>query len=170
MTTKRKLDPSDKPTKLPSMVPKLDFVFQSRIIFDPVLKLGTLGGMGVRMMIPIIGGDFEGSSLRGRILSGGGEWPLVRPDGIGLVDARYTWETDDGVLINVRNTGYRHGPPEVMAKLSAKEMVDPQAYYLRTYTIFEAPDGPLSWLTRHVFIGMGERQPEVLFVRYYMLR
>jgi len=134
------------------------------------MTLGTLGGMGVRMMIPILGGDFEGPAVHGRILPGGAEWPLIRPDGVGTVDARYTLETDDGVLINVRNTGYRHGPPEVMAKLNAKEAVDPLAYYLRTYTVFEAPDGPYEWLARHVFIGIGERQPEVLFLRYYVLR
>jgi hypothetical protein len=158
------------PTKLASMAPKLDFVLQSRVIFNPVMTLGTLGGMGVRMMVPILGGDFEGPSLHGRILPGGAEWPFIRPDGVGIVDARYSWETDDGVLINVRNTGYRHGPPEVMAKLNAKQAVDPRTYYLRTYTVFEAPDGPYSWLTRHVFIGMGERQPEVLFLWYYILR
>jgi hypothetical protein len=164
-------DKLGQPTKLESMVPKLDFVFQSRVTFKPTITLGNLGGMGVRMMIGIQGGDFEGPSMRGRILPGGAEWPLVRPDGVGLVDARYTLETDDGVLINIRNTGYRHGPPETMARLNArKETVDPEEYYLRTYTVFEAPVGRYDWLSRHVFIGIAERQPEVLFVRYYVLR
>lgn len=159
------------PTKLESMLPQLDFVVQSRVLVDPAIVLGNLGETGTRMMIAIQGGDFEGPLLRGRILPGGGEWPLLRPDGVGVVDARYTWETDDGVLINVRNTGYRHGPAETMAKLNAKkDEVDPTAYYLRTYTIFEAPVGRYDWLSRHVFIGIGERQPKVLYLRYYILR
>jgi len=159
------------PNKLESMVPKLDFVFQSRVTFNPTITLGNLGGMGVRMMIGIQGGDFEGPSIRGKILPGGAEWPLVRPDGVGIIDARYTLETDDGVLINIRNTGYRQGPSATMAKLNGrKEVVDPEEYYLRTYTIFEAPVGQYDWLARHVFIGIGERQPEVLYLRYYVLR
>jgi hypothetical protein len=39
-----------RPTKLESMIPKLDFVFQSRVTFKPTITLGNLGGMGVRMM------------------------------------------------------------------------------------------------------------------------
>jgi hypothetical protein len=153
------------------MVPKLDYVLQSRILMQPAITLGNLGGMGVRKMVAILGGDFEGPSLRGRILPGGAEWPLIRPDGVGMVDARYTWETDDGVLINIRNTGYRHGPPATMAKLDAKQdVIDPESYYLRTYTSFEAPNGRYEWLARHVFIGIGERHPKVLFLRYYVLR
>jgi hypothetical protein len=47
-----------------------------------------------------------------------------------------------------------------------QDLVDPESYYLRTYTAFEAPNGRYDWLARHVFIGIGERQPKVLFLRY----
>jgi hypothetical protein len=58
-----------------------------------------------------------------------------------------------------------------MAKLGEKkDVVDPMSYYLRTYTIFEAPVGRYDWLSRHVFIGIGERHPKVLYLRYYILR
>ncbi|MYM34368.1 DUF3237 family protein [Duganella sp. FT94W] len=164
------LDDTVKPTKLETMTPNLEFVLQSRVLVAPVMSINNLGQMGTRLMLPIIGGDFEGPLLRGRIVAGGGDWPLVRNDGVGLVDARYTYETDDGVFINIRNTGYRHGSPEAIAKLQAKEGVpDPESYYLRTYTVFEAPPGPYEWLARHVFVGIGERHPHVLFLRYYKL-
>lgn len=163
------LSPDIQPTKIRS--PKFEFAFQSRVLVNPRLtSLGNVGGMGVRKMLEILGGDFEGPEMRGRILPGGGDWPLLRPDGVGLVDARYTFETDDGVLINIFNTGYRHAPKETLAVLDAKEsIVDPDHYYLRTWTRFEAPLGKYDWLSRHVFVGIGERHPEVLFLRYYRL-
>ena len=152
------------------MTPTFEFVLQSRVLVGPVMSIVNLGGMGTRLMLPIIGGDFEGPRLRGRIVPGGGDWPLVRNDGVGMTDARYTYETHDGVFINIRNTGYRHGPPAAIAMLQAKQEVpDPESYYLRTSTTFEAPPGPYEWLSRHVFVGIAERHPEVLFLRYFML-
>ena len=59
------------PNKLESMVPKLDFVFQSRVTFKPTITLGNLGGMGVRMMIGIRAEILEADSIRGKILPGG---------------------------------------------------------------------------------------------------
>ncbi|MEP7223200.1 MAG: DUF3237 domain-containing protein [Novosphingobium sp.] len=150
----------------------MEFLMQSRVLVNPVLHdLGNVGGMGNRKMLQIWGGDFDGPKLKGKIIPGGGDWPLVRPDGVGLVDARYTLETDDGVFINIYNNGYRHAQPEALAELDAKQsVVNPDAYYLRTYTRFEAPLGKYDWLAKHVFIGIGERHPEVLFLRYFMLR
>ncbi|KQU48109.1 hypothetical protein ASG67_12255 [Sphingomonas sp. Leaf339] len=163
------LTPDIQPTRVSE--PELDFVMQTRVLVNPKLRvLGNVGGSGDRKMLEILGGDFEGPKLRGKILPGGGDWPLLRPDGVGIVDARYTFETDDGVYINIINTGYRHAPPETLAVLDAKRAVaDPNGYYLRTYTRFEAPLGKYEWLSKHVFVGIGERHPEVLFLRYFML-
>jgi hypothetical protein len=36
-----------------------------------------------------------------------------------VADALYAIETDDGVLIQIRNKGLRRGPPDVMARLAA---------------------------------------------------
>lgn len=75
------------------------------------------------------------------------------------IDARYSFETDDGVLINIRNTGYRVIAPELRAQMKAR-VVDAGQYYFRTYSVFEAPVGKYDWLTRNVFIGFGERHPK----------
>lgn len=165
------LDSSHQPTRLAEMTPDLEYVMQARVLIGPGRPIGNMSGTGQKLLVPLLGGDFEGPRLRGHILPGGAEWPLIRPDNVGTIDARYTFETDDGVLLNIRNTGYRYGPADVMARLNAKqEIVDPRTYYLRTWTTFEAPDGPYEWLSRHVFVGIGERQQWVLFVRYYMLK
>lgn len=157
------------PTKIRE--PRFEFALQSRVLVNPELQvLGDVGGMGVRKMLQIFGGDFEGPKVRGKILPGGGDWPLLRPDGVGITNARYTFQTDDGIYINIHNSGFRHAPEETLRVLDEKTSVaDPDSYYLRTYTQFEAPAGKYDWMSRHVFVGIGERHPEVLFVRYFMI-
>ncbi len=54
---------------------------------------------GTRVMAPIPSGHFEGPRLRGKVLPGGGDWTLLRSDGVLELDLRITLETDDGALI-----------------------------------------------------------------------
>ena len=68
---------------------------------------------GTRATAPIAGGHFEGPRLRGKVLPGGGDWTLLRGDGVLELDLRVTLETDDGALIHMTSFGLRHGPPEV---------------------------------------------------------
>jgi len=165
------MDTGSKPLMLDHFVPELEFVVRIELELPQFLEsLGSFAGMGERKMMAIRGGRFEGPQMRGVVLPGGSEWPLIRPDGVGCIDARYTLKTDDGVLINIRNTGYRHGPDDVMQRLDGKqETVDPRLYYLRTYTVFEAPPGKYDWMSRHVFVGVGERHPRANYFNYYKL-
>jgi hypothetical protein len=78
---------------------------------------------GRRRIIGITGGRFAGARLSGRVLPGGADWQVIRADGVAELDARYTLEASDGALIYVRNRGYRHGPAEVLKKLSSGEEV-----------------------------------------------
>ena len=115
--------------------------------------------LGRRRIIPITGGRFGGERLSGRVLAGGADWQVVRADGVAELDARYTLETADGALIYVRNRGYRHGPREVLERLSAGENVDPALYYMRTTPLFETGDGRYAWLNRIVAVARGARRP-----------
>ena len=87
----------------------------------------ALGPMphGIRRIVPVTGGDFEGPRLRGEVLPGGGDWLLLRADGVLELDLRITLETDDHALIYMRFRGLRHGPPEAFAALGRGEVVDP---------------------------------------------
>jgi hypothetical protein len=42
-------------------------------------------------------------------------------------------------------------------------------YYLRAQPTFETSKGKHDWLTRHVFVGVGERKPDGNLIRYYAL-
>ena len=83
----------------------------------PPRDIGTTP-RGTRRYFPAIGGSFGGPRLRGEVLPDGGDWLLLRPDGVLEQDVRMTLKTDDGAFIYVRYTGIRHGPPEEMARLA----------------------------------------------------
>ncbi|HEV3011380.1 MAG TPA: DUF3237 domain-containing protein [Burkholderiales bacterium] len=113
---------------------------------------------GRRRIIGITGGRFSGARLSGRVLPGGADWQVIRADGVADLDARYTLETGDGALIYVRNRGYRHGPADVLNKLSAGEEVDASLYYMRTTPRFETGAARYAWLNRIVCVATGARR------------
>jgi hypothetical protein len=130
-----------------------------RIIAAPLQKFGAVPH-GIRIVVPVAGGEFEGPRLRGKVLPGGGDWLLQRPDGVLEFDLRITLETDDHALIQMRFEGLRHGPPEVIAALHRGEVVDPARYYFRTLPRFETSSEKYAFLNRIITVGIGETRPE----------
>lgn len=137
----------------------LEFLLRARVELAPVQDLGDTP-LGRRRIIAITGGRFEGPRLRGTILPGGADWQVIRPDGVTFVEARYTLETADGALVYVQNSGYRHGPADVIARLVAGEDVDPSLYYFRTTPWFETSAAQYDWLNRCVCVASGARRPD----------
>jgi len=146
--------------------PRLVFAFELHAQVAAPLELGDVP-RGRRRIVQITGGTFAGSGLKGRILPGGADWQIVRPDGFTELDTRYTLETDTKELIYVQNVGMRHAPPDVMKKLLAGESVNPALVYFRTTPVFETAAPDLQWLTRSTFVGTGERYPNEVVVRFW---
>jgi hypothetical protein len=139
--------------------PDLEFVYEATGDLEPPVPIGRTYD-GTRRIIPIVGGGrVEGPKIKGKLVGNAADWQLIRHDGVTVADAIYALETDDVVVIQIRNRGLRHGPPEVMARLAAGEEVDPTAYYFRTVPEFIAPEGPYDWLNRSIFICSGARYP-----------
>jgi hypothetical protein len=128
-----------------------------QVVVPPPQKLGAVPH-GTRVIAPITGGTFEGPRLRGKVLPGGGDWLLTRPDGVLELDLRITLETDDGALIYMMSSGLRHGPPEVLAAMARGESVDPSKYYFRTAIRFEASAPQYAFLNRLIAISSGDRR------------
>ena len=125
---------------------------------------------GRRRIIGITGGRFSGERLSGRVLPGGADWQVIRADGVADLDARYTLETSDGALVFVRNRGYRHGPAEVLKRLSSGEEVDPSLYYMRTTPRFETGDARYAWLNRIVCVATGARRPAAVELEVFEIQ
>lgn len=153
--------------------PKFEFALAVTLrLKKPRLEMANLPVGGNRLGVQIEGGEFEGPTLRGVVRPGGGEWPHVRTDGVFCFDARYHLEADDGTVIMIQNRGYRHADPAIMERLWHLEDatdVPADAYYLRSYTMFDVAPGPHDWLARHVFVGIGERTDTGNKLSYFKL-
>ena len=149
------------------MKPDLELVLELTATLEAPHAIGQTP-QGTRRVVPITGGRFEGPRLRGTVVPGGADWQVMRSDGVSELEALYLLRTDDGVLIQVRNRGLRHGPEAVMQRLFAGEAVDPSEYYFRAVPSFSAPAGAYEWLNRSLFLGTGTRQANS--VRLWMYR
>ncbi len=112
-----------------------------KIAAAPPQKLGAVPH-GIRSIVPVTGGDFEGPRLRGKVLPGGGDWLLLRPDGVLELDLRITLETDDHALIYMTFQGLRHDP------------------YFRTLPRYETSSEAYAFLNRIICVGVGEARPD----------
>ena len=146
--------------------PRLTFAFEVRATVGPPMEVGDVAH-GRRRIVPITGGTFEGPGIKGKVMPGGADWQIIRPDGFSELDTRYTLETDKGQIIYVQNAGIRHAAPEVMKRLLAGEVVDPSLVYFRTVPTFETSSPELQWLTRAIFVGSGERYPNDVRIRFW---
>jgi hypothetical protein len=148
---------------------KTEFLCKIEVTLDPVRDLGETP-LGRRRIIGITGGRFAGPRLAGRVLPGGADWQLIRPDGVACLDARYTLETADGALIYVNNKGYRHGPTEIIEKLARGEEVDPALYYMRATPWFETSAPDYVWLNRTVCVATGARRAAAVELEFYEVK
>jgi hypothetical protein len=146
--------------------PKLVFAFELRAQVAPPLVVGEIAA-GTRRIVQITGGTFEGPGFKGRVLPGGADWQIIHPDGFTELDTRYTIETDTGKTVYVQNAGIRHAAPDVMKQLLAGQPVDPALVYFRTVPSFETSAPELQWLTRAIFIGVGQRNPSDVLIRFW---
>ena len=90
---------------------------------------------------PIRGGRFYGPKISGKVVSGGADFPVIRPDGVLYVDAFYRLETDDGTSIVIHNQGV-----EVEAAPG-----EPRKFRLQPK--FTTVEGPHEWLNKGVFVA-----------------
>src|SRR5260370_4714514 len=90
----------------------------------PAQKLGTVPH-GIRSIVPVTGGDFEGPRLRGKVLPGGDDWLVLRPDGVLELDLRIKLGKSHHARIYMNFQGLRAGPADASAALGRGAAVDP---------------------------------------------
>jgi Protein of unknown function (DUF3237) len=146
--------------------PTLTYAMTLRVQVGNPTEFGEVP-RGRRRVIPILGGTFEGPNIRGKVVPGGADWQIVRADGLAELDTRYTLQTDNGSLVYIQNAGIRHAPAEITRKLLAGERVDPSQVYFKTVPTFETSAAELQWLTRAIFVGVGERQPNDVIIHVW---
>jgi Protein of unknown function (DUF3237) len=146
--------------------PQLEFVCELKIKLKAPIIVGETPH-GLRRIIAITGGSFEGPKMKGEILEGGADWQIVRKDGVAELEAHYQIKTDDGVVIYIKNVGLRVATPEVAARIGRGEVVSPNDYYFRAVPKFEAPTGKYDWVNNAIFICKGIRNPDNVTIQVW---
>jgi len=156
--------------------PRLEFAMEIRLAFPDVQTIPNTPSGGMRSAVYVREGTFEGPALKGKAVPGsGGDYAYFRPDDVAVFDARYMLQEEDGTLILLNNRGFLWGrKPETMQRLRDWAFGDGapvphEEYYLRGNPSFETSIGKHDWLTKHVFVGVGERRPDGNRLRYYAL-
>ena len=140
----------------PEHVPHLEFVAHVEVELASPMEFGEVL-TGTRRVIPIIGGSIAGPLLNAQILDGGADWQIVAGDGTAIIDTRYTARTDDGSLIYLATSGYRHGPAEVLVRVADGAAVGRDEYYFRLIVQLESGGAGLEWLNKTVFVASAGR-------------
>ncbi len=120
------------------------------------------GPLGQRWVVPITGGRFRGRGLAGRVLPGGADRQLVRPDGIRELHATYELAADDGAILMVDN----------QVIVDERPLAEGKARYARSVVRVHAPAGPHDWLNRRLMIGtLDSLRPAVaaVFLRFHQI-
>lgn len=142
--------------------PSSVLAWEAVVDVGPRQNLGMAPG-GERFIIPILGGQFagevQGHTLRGKVLPGGADRQLLRPDGIKELDALYEMQLDDGAVLTIRNCVQIDAPADAPR-------------YAFSHVRVTAPEGPHAWLNRRVFVGTLHSLPperKAVLVRVWML-
>ena len=149
--------------------PRLNLIYRLEASVGDPQDLGEIPA-GHRRIVPLTGGTFSGSELRGTLLPGASaDWQIILSDGMALGDVRYTLETERGDLLYVQSRGVRHGSPDVLERLGRGEDVDAAEYTFRTSAKIETGAANLEWLNKGIFISVGGRQPGGVLYEVYLV-
>lgn len=141
--------------------------FQIEVVVDIPILVGQDEVVGRRQLIPILSGVVTGADFNGKVLPGGIDSQIIRPNGKCELSARYAIELDDGATIYIENNGIRRVPGEFVDDVKAGKFVDPSVYYFRTVPTFEVYDEKYQWLTSYNFVCTATRLPETVLLRFY---
>jgi hypothetical protein len=138
--------------------PTLEYLFDIHVDLEAPQVVGATP-QGMRQIFIVKSGSVEGTRLKGKILPGGGDWALVRPDGAVQLDIRATVHTDDGALIYATYGGLIVAEPAVFDRLLQAEDVPLNEYYFYVNPMFQTGAPQYAWLNKLIAIGRGKVVP-----------
>jgi hypothetical protein len=148
--------------------PRLEHLFD----MHADLETQTIGQTpsGMRQIFIIKGGTISGPSGKGEVLSGGGDWAIVRSDGALQLDVRATVKMDDGALIYVTYAGILAADPPVFARILSGDNVSLAEYYFYTNPMFQTADEHYAWMNKIIAVARGRALSDGVDYRVWALR
>jgi hypothetical protein len=120
---------------------------------------------GLHIVFPLgKGGTVRGPRLNGEVEHAGGDWMLVRPDGIGVAAIRALVRTDDGAVLMAEYGGVIDFGTDGYAKLAAGGGPERAPIQLAPRFVTGAPSW--RWLNRLQCVGLGRVTLATLIVEY----
>ena len=148
-----------------------EFLFDLELQIDMAnrFEVGQLP-LGVRTVVPVNGGSFNGPTIEGSVLPGGADWVLVEPDGSFRIDVRLNLQTKDEQNLYMNYQGFFHASKEVLERYYRRELLDDNEYYLRTSVRFETSSAQYGWLNHKICIAKGRQtKTGVIYSVYQVL-
>ena len=122
-------------------IPVIDHEYAFSMRIESGGHIEFQGPMRSRTFEPASGGEIWGPKLQGRVVPQSGADFASNE----LMDAHMMLQASDGTWIYMNLFGYEHN------------ITEDEKPYFRVSPYFDTPSGPHEWLSKTVFIGMGER-------------
>jgi hypothetical protein len=145
---------------------RLEPLMEYHADLKPGVPVGD-GPYGRRLIVDVSGGSFQGARLRGTLLPSGGDWLLIRPDGVGRLDVRATFQTEDGAFIYVQYHGVVEMSEAVTKALEEGGSTEYGEAYFMTQPRFETGDPRYAWLNSVVAVAEGRLRPGAVEYRVF---
>lgn len=137
---------------------ELVYEFEYFARLKPPVEVGA-GPYGTRVFFEVIDGEVTGERISGRLLTGGGDWLLVGPDGMGRLDVRAQIETHDNAVLYLTYEGVIEMNERVQTALAEGTETAYEDQYFRTTPRLETGDERYAWVNQTVFVGQGRIYP-----------
>jgi hypothetical protein len=137
---------------------------QSALALEPVFEYETRlkapvaigsGQYGTRVFYEVEGGVLTGPRVSGEILTGGGDWALIGPDGWTRVDVRGQCRTDDGAVLYFSYRGLIEPSRAVARAVREGGETAFEDHYWRVAMEVETGHPDYQWLTQSALVGRG---------------
>jgi hypothetical protein len=143
---------------------RMDHLFSYRVGLELPPEVVGPTPEALRVNFYLAGGEISGPRVSGTIRPVGADWLVVRPDGVGILDLRTTYETDDGALIYAPFSGVLDLGQNGLKALMAGEMA-PDGTPFRSAPRYVTAHPDYAWLNRLQCIGIGQIFPSKAEVR-----
>jgi Protein of unknown function (DUF3237) len=119
---------------------------------------------GLHITFYVASGEIHGPRINAKIRGEGGDWMLVRRDGVGVADVRITYETDDGALLLSRYYGIFDLGPSGYERALRNEYDPVPPLVLAPQFVTSHPNW--LWLNRLQCVAVGRVTMADLIVRF----
>jgi len=138
------------------------FSYAGSLTGTPAITASVADGFGVDFCYS--GGELAGPRLRGTLRPGGGDWTIMRVDGVGRLDVCRTLEAHDGVSLAAVYQGVIDIGEEGVRMLRQGAL--PPVAQLRFALRFVTDHSKYRWLEQLHCFGIGEYRAMDNAVRY----